>query len=94
MEIVLKRGGLTARVDTLGGELVSLRDAEGTEYIWGGDPAYWSGRNPILFPIVGGLKDGTVRIVFDSPQRAVTPGQAAVLYEGDVVLGGGVIMKT
>ena len=44
MEIVLKRGGLTARVDTMGGELVSLRDAEGTEYIWGGDPAYWSGR--------------------------------------------------
>lgn len=62
MEIVLKHGGLTARVDTLGGELVSLRDAEGTEYIWGGDPAYWSGRNPILFPIVGALKDGAVRI--------------------------------
>ena len=40
------------------------------------------------------LEDGTMRIVFDSPQRAVTPGQAAVLYEGDVVLGGGVIMKT
>ena len=62
MEIVLKHGGLTAQVDTMGGELVSLRDAEGTEYIWGGDPAYWSGRNPILFPIVGGLKDGTVDI--------------------------------
>ena len=62
MQIVLKRGGLTALADTMGGELVSLRDAAGTEYIWGGDPAYWSGRNPILFPIVGGLKDGTVRI--------------------------------
>ena len=60
MQIVLKRGGLTALADTMGGELVSLRDAAGTEYIWGGDPAYWSGRNPILFPIVGGLKDGTV----------------------------------
>lgn len=32
-----------------------------------------------------------VRIIFDEPQRAVTPGQAAVLYDGDVVLGGGVI---
>lgn len=62
MQIALKRGGLTALVDTMGGELVSLRDAEGTEYIWGGDPAYWSGRNPILFPIVGALRDGTVRI--------------------------------
>jgi tRNA-specific 2-thiouridylase len=35
--------------------------------------------------------DGTVRIVFDSAQRAVTPGQYAVAYEGDRCLGGAVI---
>lgn len=34
-----------------------------------------------------------VRIVFDHPQRAVTPGQAAVLYDGDIVLGGGEIQS-
>lgn len=62
MRITLRRAGLTALADTMGGELVSLRDREGMEYIWEGDPAYWSGRNPILFPIVGGLKEGTVRI--------------------------------
>jgi tRNA-specific 2-thiouridylase len=28
-------------------------------------------------------------ITFDQPQRAVTPGQAAVFYDGDVVVGGG-----
>ncbi len=36
---------------------------------------------------------GTLRIRFDRPQRAVTPGQFAVLYDGDEVLGGGVIEK-
>ncbi len=36
---------------------------------------------------------GRVRLVFDQPQRAVTPGQAAVFYGGDVVLGGGTIVE-
>ena len=33
----------------------------------------------------------TIRVVFDEPQRAITPGQAVVLYDGDAVVGGGVI---
>ena len=35
------------------------------------------------------LPDGGVRLDFDEPQRAVTPGQSAVVYDGDTVLGGG-----
>ena len=37
------------------------------------------------------LPDGRVRVVFREPQRAVTAGQSVVLYDGDLVLGGGVI---
>ena len=37
--------------------------------------------------------DGTVRVTFDVPQRAVTPGQAVVLYDGNTVLGGGTIRE-
>lgn len=61
MQLTLRNGPCTAVADTRGGELVSFQ-AGGTEYIWGGDPAYWSGRNPILFPIVGSLKNGRVRL--------------------------------
>jgi tRNA-specific 2-thiouridylase len=39
------------------------------------------------------LSDGRVRVRFDEPQRAVTPGQAAVFYRGEEVLGGGWIVK-
>ncbi|ASS66283.1 MULTISPECIES: tRNA 2-thiouridine(34) synthase MnmA [unclassified Paenibacillus] len=37
--------------------------------------------------------DGTAEVVFDQPQKAVTPGQAVVFYDGDACLGGGTIDK-
>lgn len=46
------------QIDTLGGQMVSLRDLHGTEYLWQGDPQYWKGQAPILFPIVGSLREG------------------------------------
>ncbi len=38
-------------------------------------------------------ENGRVRVVFDKSQRAVTPGQAVVLYQGDLVIGGGTITE-
>ena len=37
--------------------------------------------------------DGKVRIIFDEPQKSVTAGQSMVFYDGDIVLGGGIIEK-
>jgi len=38
-------------------------------------------------------ENGFARVVFDNPQRAMTPGQAVVLYQGDLVVGGGTIRE-
>ena len=39
------------------------------------------------------MEDGRIRVVFHQPQRAMTPGQAVVLYREDMVLGGGTITE-
>ena len=39
------------------------------------------------------MEDGGAKIIFDEPQRAITRGQSAVAYDGDVVLGGGEIVQ-
>ena len=39
------------------------------------------------------LPEGRIRVVFDEPQRAITAGQAVVLYDGEIVVGGGTICE-
>ncbi|HTW32740.1 MAG TPA: aminomethyltransferase beta-barrel domain-containing protein, partial [Candidatus Sulfotelmatobacter sp.] len=43
----------------------------------------------VIEKIVGGSGDDEILVTFDAPQRAITPGQAAVFYDGDIVVGGG-----
>ena len=39
-------------------------------------------------------ENGQAKVVFEQPQRAITPGQTVVLYQGDMVVGGGTITQT
>ena len=39
------------------------------------------------------IENGRAKVVFDAPQRAMTPGQTVALYDGDVVVGGGIITE-
>lgn len=58
MEYVIQNEYLTASVSDLGAELMSLKSSDGHEYLWQGDPKYWDGRAPIMFPICGRLFNG------------------------------------
>lgn len=60
--IEIASADLTARINPLGAELWSLVDAQGREYMTDGDPAFWTGHAPILFPIIGELAGGTYRL--------------------------------
>ncbi len=61
MKYTLKAGNTEATFDTLGATLVSLKH-DNLEYMWQGDPAYWSGQSPVMFPICGSLRDDTATI--------------------------------
>ena len=54
----LQNSHLTLTIHTHGAELISLKDnLTHTEYIWQADPTYWKRHSPVLFPIVGSLKN-------------------------------------
>lgn len=53
----IQNGSLTAQFNSFGAELTSVKDQTGFEYIWQANPEVWARHAPILFPIVGRLKD-------------------------------------
>ncbi len=59
MSVILRGGRFQAVIDPLGAELKSLYDTQQQrEYMWCGDPAWWNGTAPVLFPVIGGLNGG------------------------------------
>lgn len=53
---------LTAAINPFGAELTHLRDAQGSELMTNADPAFWTGHAPILFPVVGVVNAGVIRL--------------------------------
>lgn len=53
---------LTAAINPHGAELSSLRDADGRELMTDADPRFWTGRAPLLFPVVGKPAGETIRV--------------------------------
>ncbi|MGN1109763.1 MAG: aldose 1-epimerase family protein, partial [Oscillospiraceae bacterium] len=57
MEITLKNGDISAKIISKGAELKSLKVGS-RELMWSADPAFWGKTSPLLFPMIGTLKDG------------------------------------
>ena len=55
----ISNSNLTAQIKHLGAELFSLKNNQNKEYIWEGNPSFWGKHSPILFPIVGTLKNNS-----------------------------------
>lgn len=62
MNTTISNSTLSATIKHSGAELCSLKDNQNKEYIWEGNPDFWGKHSPILFPIVGTLKNNTYTI--------------------------------
>ena len=60
--IVIRSERLVAEISPHGAELIRLQDRDGKDLLWGGCEEWWTGRAPLLFPIVGGLPNNAVMI--------------------------------
>ncbi|MHC0444908.1 aldose 1-epimerase family protein [Flavobacterium sp. 3-218] len=62
MTTTISNSILTASIKHAGAELFSIKNNQNNEYIWEGNPDFWGKHSPVLFPIVGTLKNNTYKI--------------------------------
>ncbi|WP_433829815.1 aldose 1-epimerase family protein [Flavobacterium anhuiense] len=62
MITTISNSTLKASIKHTGAELFSIKDNQNNEYIWEGNPDFWGKHSPVLFPIVGTLKNNTYTI--------------------------------
>jgi len=59
LDTTISNSTLKASIKHAGAELFSLKNNQNKEYIWEGNPDFWGKHSPVLFPIVGTLKNNT-----------------------------------
>ena len=62
MNTTINNSAISVSIKHSGAELFSLKDNQNKEYIWEGNPDFWGKHSPVLFPIVGTLKNNTYTI--------------------------------
>jgi galactose mutarotase-like enzyme len=62
MTVTITDGQLNAEISSRGAELIRLWDSIGRDLLWNGDARFWTGRAPLLFPIVGSVKDDQIEV--------------------------------
>jgi galactose mutarotase-like enzyme len=60
--VSISSGEISAQIDPRGAQLSALRAANAGDLLWNGESSVWSGRAPLLFPIVGVLAGGSYRL--------------------------------
>ena len=67
--VTIENEVLSVTIKKAGAEIVSVKDkASDFEFVWQADPNYWARHTPVLFPIVGGLKQGTYQYQWQNYQ--------------------------
>lgn len=70
--ITLNNQKMSASIDSMGAQLISLKDASGKEYMWQQNPEFWARCSPLLFPAIGNSRNGKTIIedkVYDLPKH-------------------------
>lgn len=83
MNITIKNEYAAVTCQTFGAELLSYQTAEGKEYLWQKDPAYWAKTSPVLFPYIGPVMQAVVigEKAYDMPRHGFVKDAEFVVAE-------------
>ena len=85
MSVHISNSKLKVTLKEMGGELQSIQDESGLEYLWQGDPNYWPGQAPLLFPMCGSLRNNCASLQdgrkVQMPRHGVVRGREFELKE-------------